>query len=52
MFPKGIGHDHLAPHNNLDREIERMKPIVLDALNRIGLGEVSFKGSADLRWGA
>jgi hypothetical protein len=44
MFPKGIGHD------DLDREIDRMKPIVLDALNRIGLGEVSFKGSADLRW--
>jgi lipoate-protein ligase A len=44
MFPKGIGHDEL------DGEIERMKPIVLDALNRIGLGEVSFKGSADLRW--
>jgi len=44
MFPKGIGHDQL------DDEIERMKPIVLDALNRIGLGEVGFKGSADLRW--
>ncbi len=44
MFPKGIGHD------DLDAEIERMKPVVLDALNRIGLGEVDFKGSADLRW--
>jgi lipoate-protein ligase A len=44
MFPKGISHD------DLDAEIERMKPIVLDALNRIGLGEVDFKGSADLRW--
>ena len=44
MFPKGIRHD------DLDAEIERMKPIVLDALNRIGLGEVDFKGSADLRW--
>jgi lipoate-protein ligase A len=44
MFPKGIGHD------DLDAEIERMKPIVLDALNRIGLGAVDFKGSADLRW--
>jgi hypothetical protein len=44
MFPKGIGHD------GLDTEIERMKPIVLDALGRIGLGEVDFKGSADLRW--
>ena len=44
MFPKGIGHD------DLDAEIERMKPIVLDALGRIGLGAVDFKGSADLRW--
>jgi lipoate-protein ligase A len=44
MFPKGIGHD------DLDGEIERMKPIVLDALGRIGLGAVDFKGSADLRW--
>jgi len=44
MFPKGVGHDVL------DDEIERMKPVVLDALGRIGLGEVSFRGSADLRW--
>jgi lipoate-protein ligase A len=44
MFPKGVGHDAL------DDEIERMKPIVLDALSRIGLGDVSFRGSADLRW--
>jgi lipoate---protein ligase len=44
MFPKGSGHD------DLDGEIERMKPIVLDALGRIGLGAVDFKGSADLRW--
>jgi lipoate-protein ligase A len=44
MFPKGMGHDAL------DEEIERMKPVVLDALDRIGLGDVSFRGSADLRW--
>jgi lipoate-protein ligase A len=44
MFPKGRGHD------DLDAEIERMKPLVLDALSRIDLGEVDFKGSADLRW--
>jgi lipoate-protein ligase A len=44
MFPKSIGHDEL------DDEIEKMKPIVTDALTRIGLGAVSFKGSADLRW--
>jgi lipoate-protein ligase A len=44
LFPKGAGHD------DLDAEIERVKPIVLDALGRIGLGEVTFRGSADLRW--
>jgi lipoate-protein ligase A len=44
MFPKGQGHDEL------DEEIERMKPTVLDALRRIGLHDVEFKGSADLRW--
>jgi lipoate-protein ligase A len=44
MFPKGSGHD------DLDREIERMKPVVLGALGRIDLGAVDFKGSADLRW--
>ena len=44
MYPKGAGHD------DLDAEIARVKPIVLDALDRIGLGEVTFRGSADLRW--
>lgn len=44
LYPKGAGHD------DLDAEIERVKPIVLDALGRIGLGEVTFRGSADLRW--
>jgi lipoate-protein ligase A len=44
LFPKDAGHD------DLDAEIERLKPIVLDALGRVGLGEVTFRGSADLRW--
>jgi lipoate-protein ligase A len=44
LYPKGAGHD------DLDAEIERVKPIVLDALSRIGLGDVTFRGSADLRW--
>jgi lipoate-protein ligase A len=44
LYPKGAGHD------DLDAEIDRVKPIVLDALGRIGLGEVTFRGSADLRW--
>jgi lipoate-protein ligase A len=44
MFPKGAGHD------DLDAEIARLQPVVLDALGHIGLGEVEFRGSADLRW--
>jgi lipoate-protein ligase A len=44
MFPKPGDHD------DLDAEIARFQPIVLRALDRIGLGEVRFEGSADLRW--
>jgi lipoate---protein ligase len=44
LYPKGAGHD------DLDAEIARVKPIVLDALGRVGLGAVTFRGSADLRW--
>jgi lipoate---protein ligase len=44
MFPK------LADHGDLDAEIARFQPIVLDALARLGLAEVRFEGSADLRW--
>ena len=44
MFPKPGEHD------DLDEEIARFQPIVLDMLARIGLGEVRFEGSADLRW--
>ena len=44
MFPKPGDHD------DLDAEIARFQPIVLDALGRLGLAEVRFEGSADLRW--
>jgi lipoate-protein ligase A len=44
MFPKPGDHD------DLDGEIARFQPIVLDALGRLGLAEVRFEGSADLRW--
>lgn len=44
MFPKAGAHD------DLDAEIARFQPIVLGALDRIGLGQVRFEGSADLRW--
>jgi lipoate---protein ligase len=44
MFPKPGAHD------DLDAEIARFQPIVLGTLDRMGLGEVRFEGSADLRW--
>lgn len=43
LLPKGDDDD-------LDRELRRFQPIVADALERIGLGEVRFEGSSDLRW--
>ena len=39
-----------AEHVDLDAVIARLQPIVLDALARLDLGEVTFQGSADLRW--
>jgi lipoate-protein ligase A len=44
MFPKPGDHD------DLDAEIARFQPVVLEAIDGIGLGEVEFEGSADLRW--
>jgi lipoate-protein ligase A len=44
MFPKPSDHD------DLDAEIAGFQPVVLDALDRLGLAEVRFEGSADLRW--
>jgi lipoate---protein ligase len=44
FFPKGQGHD------DLDAELARFQPVILDALGRVGLGEVRFEGSSDLRW--
>lgn len=43
----------LLPHdepNDLDALIGRFQPILLDALDRLGCGEVGFEGSSDLRW--
>jgi hypothetical protein len=39
-----------APPVDLDGQIARLQPVVLDALDRLGLGAVTFQGSADLRW--
>jgi lipoate---protein ligase len=35
---------------DLDGLLARFQPVLLDALDRVGLGEVGFAGSSDLRW--
>jgi lipoate-protein ligase A len=35
---------------DLDAALTRFQPVVLDTLAKIGLGEVVFEGSSDLRW--
>lgn len=35
---------------DLDAELSRFQPVLLKALAEIGLGEVVFEGSSDLRW--
>src|SRR5438067_11454652 len=37
-------------HPDLDAELSRFQPIYKSALDRLGLGEVQFEGSSDLRW--
>jgi lipoate-protein ligase A len=41
---------HKDDHPDLDAELRRFQPLYLDALDRLGLGEVRFEGSSDLRW--
>ena len=43
MLPKGYAAD-------LDTELRRFQLVITDALQRVGLGEVVFEGSSDLRW--
>lgn len=35
---------------DLDGLLRRFQPVLSDALDRVGLGEVHFEGSSDLRW--
>src|SRR4051794_11493544 len=35
---------------DLDAALSRFQPVLLDTLSKIGLGEVVFEGSSDLRW--
>lgn len=34
----------------LDEKLARFQPVLLDALDRIGLGAVGYEGSSDFRW--
>jgi len=43
LLPKGETTD-------LDAELRRFQHVVSDALDRVGLGDVRFEGSSDLRW--
>lgn len=35
---------------SLDEKLARFQPVLVDALERMGLGEVGFEGSSDFRW--
>jgi len=37
-------------YSDLDAALARFQPVLLDTLAKIGLGEVVFEGSSDLRW--
>src|SRR3954470_5733612 len=37
-------------YSDLDAALSRFQPVLLDTLAKIGLGEVVFEGSSDLRW--
>jgi len=37
-------------YGDLEEQLQRFQPVVLNALSRLGLGEVQFEGSSDLRW--
>jgi lipoate-protein ligase A len=37
-------------YDDLDAALARFQPVMLDALAKLGLGEVAFEGSSDLRW--
>jgi lipoate-protein ligase A len=48
LLPKG--YDPKGGSAGLDAQLRRFQPVVSDALARVGLGEVQFEGSSDLRW--
>jgi lipoate---protein ligase len=46
LLPK----EYVAEQGGLDAALRRFQPVVLDALDRVGLGALRFEGSSDLRW--
>jgi lipoate---protein ligase len=47
LLPKGYGRDGSA---GLDEQLQRFQTVISDTLRRVGLSEVQFEGSSDLRW--
>ena len=48
LLPKG--YDAVSGSDGLDTELRRFQAVISDALDRVGLAEVRFEGSSDLRW--
>jgi lipoate---protein ligase len=48
LLPKG--YDAHGGSEGLDAQLRRFQPVISDALGRVGLAEVQFEGSSDLRW--
>ena len=48
LLPKGYGDT--SGSAGLDDQLRRFQTVISDALDRVGLAEVQFEGSSDLRW--
>jgi lipoate-protein ligase A len=48
LLPKG--YDATGGSEGLDAQLRRFQTVISDALDRVGLGEIQFEGSSDLRW--
>jgi lipoate---protein ligase len=48
LLPKG--YDAHGGSEGLDTQLRRFQTVISDALGRVGLAEVQFEGSSDLRW--
>jgi lipoate-protein ligase A len=48
LLPKG--YDATGGSEGLDAQLRRFQSVISDTLDRVGLGEIQFEGSSDLRW--